>query len=312
MGNIKAQTNQFDKTSNKKTIPVIFSSDDNYAPYLAVIILSIAKNASQEYEYEFSVLETSISQSNKDKLQQIIIEYDNLTLQFINVQDIAKDNPFQTSTYFSVETFYRLYIPSLFPQYDKVIYLDVDMIVLDDIAKLFAIDIADAPIGATINLSSFDIFTKEESWRKYFFEELKLEYVEKYFQAGVMIMNLKKMRKDKDQQALIKFALSRKFKLVDQDVLNVYYKNKIYYIDQSWDVEWLMLHFSLEELERNFIGKPNLFEAFLSASKKPKIIHYDGAQKPWKHPEKTLAHHWWQYARQTPFYNEILLKNIPK
>ena len=65
------------------TIPVFFSSDDNYVPFLAVAITSLIKNASKKYNYDIIVLTTGISQANKRKIEKL--KEDNVNIKFVNV-----------------------------------------------------------------------------------------------------------------------------------------------------------------------------------------------------------------------------------
>ncbi len=300
-------------TNDLDFIPIVFSSDNNYAPYLSVIMLSIIKNCDTQKKYEFIVLETSIEAAEKDILLTMIREYNNFTLRFIRVSDYVDSKEFYTDTYFSIETYYRLYIPTLLKEYKKVIYLDVDMIVLDDISKLFEIELNGKTIGATINLSTIGLYNsdkitwKETNWKDYFDNVIKIKDPKRYFQAGVMVIDVEKMIANNDQEHLVEKALSFSHLLVDQDVLNSYYNGDVTLIDQVWDFEW---HFSFMDFQkiRDSLNDNALFAKLLQAMASFKIIHYDGILKPWKNTEYSLADIWWDYAKTSPFYDEILKK----
>ena len=112
-----------------KEIPIFFSTDDNYAPYLDVAIKSLIANASKAYEYRIIVLNTGLSEKSVNRVME------NRTCGFeIDFVDISREvekirKRLKNVYHFSIVTYYRLFIASLFPQYDKVVYLDCDLVV---------------------------------------------------------------------------------------------------------------------------------------------------------------------------------------
>ena len=132
----------------KKTVPIFFSSNDRYVPYLDVAIISIIENSSKENNYEITVLKTDVSEENQKKLLKHA--KDNVKIKFFDVNNIVE--PFKNTLpdvfYYSLAAYYRLFIESAFPEYDKAIYLDCDVVLLTDIAKLYDIDIGDNLVGA--------------------------------------------------------------------------------------------------------------------------------------------------------------------
>ena len=130
----------------------------------------------------------------------------------------------------------------------------------------------------------------------------------KYFNSGVLVMNLKKIRELNSTSKLINITLD-KLKTMwvgDQDVLNGFFYKDVKYIDTSWNIEWIVQlkikDWALEIDEKSYI-------AYKNALRNPKIIHYCDIYKPWKSPELELASIWWKYARMTDFYEEIIYKN---
>ena len=106
-----------------KEIPIFFSTDDNYIPYLDVAIASLIANASKEYNYRIIVLNTGLKEENisKVKLNErpgFVIDFIDISRQIENIK-----SRFKNVYHFSIVTYYRLFIASLFPQYDKIVYL---------------------------------------------------------------------------------------------------------------------------------------------------------------------------------------------
>ena len=120
-----------------KEIPIFFSTDDNYIPYLDVAVSSLIANASKEFNYRIIILNTGLNNANVDKIKQN--EREKFKIDFVDIStDVEKIKSKLKNVYhFSIVTYYRLFIASLFPQYGKVIYLDCDLVVLGDISELY-------------------------------------------------------------------------------------------------------------------------------------------------------------------------------
>ena len=131
-----------------KEIPIFFAVDDGYCPFLAVAIQSLIDNASAEYTYLIKILNTDISEENKRKIGKY--ERENVDIEFVDLNyyiQKVKDKLY-TRDYYSKTTYFRLFLPNLYPQYDKVLYLDSDIVILDDIAKLYNTDMGDNLVAA--------------------------------------------------------------------------------------------------------------------------------------------------------------------
>ena len=131
-----------------KEIPIFFSTDDNYIQFLDIAIKSLIENASKEYKYRIIVLNTGLNEDNVSKVMQN--EKEGFKIDFIDIsEELEKIKSRLKNVYhFSVVTYYRIFISSLFPQYDKVLYLDCDLVVLGDVSELYHIDLGDNILGA--------------------------------------------------------------------------------------------------------------------------------------------------------------------
>ena len=217
----------------------------------------------------------------------MIKTYENeyVNINFIDVSTQVKDllNTITLRKFYTYTTFYRLFIPRLFPQYDKALYLDSDIVVLNDISKLYNIDIKDNYLGATSDESV--LHTKP--FIDYVTKCLGFEDYTKYFNAGILIMNLKKLREEDFEGQFFDLANKYTFTVaLDQDYLNVICKNKIYYFDLSWD----KMPLDNVNYDENLIN----------------IIHYNLSMKPWRYDNVKYEEYFWKYAKNTPYYNKIL------
>ena len=117
-------------------IPVFFACDNNYFPYLTVTLKSMLANASKEYSYKIYVITTNLD----EKYEAMLSEFESPTVEISTVhlkEDLRKiTEKFHLRDYYSMETYYRFFIANLFPQYDKVLYLDCDIAFVGYIAEL--------------------------------------------------------------------------------------------------------------------------------------------------------------------------------
>ena len=269
---------------NEEVIPIFFACDDEYIPYMGVCLQSIIEHKSQDKLYVIKVLHTNISKKNQERIMKF--ENENISIEFVDLNYYVNKilDKLYTRDYYTNTTYFRLFIPNIYPQYKKGIYMDADTVVLDDIANLYDIDMGNNLIAGVTDgaVNTIPIFQ---------------EYVEKvvgmadwhnYFNAGLLLMNLDELRKfdfqDKFIHALdmIKFPVAQ-----DQDYLNRLCKGRVLIIDANWDV------------------MPCNSENHKDESK-IKLIHYNLADKPWHNDNVPFEKYFWDYAKRTEFYDEIL------
>ena len=129
--------------NNLEVIPIFFAVDDGYMPYLAVALESLIDNASKNYYYSIKILYTNISEDNKQKINKY--QRTNVNIEFVDLNyyiEKVKDKLY-TRDYYTKTTYFRLFIANLYPQYDKAIYLDSDIVVLGDISELYNVELGD-------------------------------------------------------------------------------------------------------------------------------------------------------------------------
>ena len=265
-----------------KEIPIFFSTDDNYIPYLDVAVSSLIANASKEFNYRIIILNTGLNESNIDKIKQN--EREKFKIDFVDISaDVEKIKSKLKNVYhFSIVTYYRLFIASLFPQYGKVIYLDCDLVVLGDISELYHTELGDNILGACPE--QFVQNTKE--FRAYAAEALGVD-PDGYVNAGVLLMNLAEFRKNRIEEKFVHLITEHDFDLLDPDqaYLNYLCFDKIQILSNGWNKEPIPLACE---------GKKN-------------IVHYALYKKPWQYDDVMDGEYFWHYAERSPFYEQILL-----
>lgn len=295
----------------ENNIPVIFSSDNNYAEYLGVCIKSLIANSSSYKNYDIFILDGGISSEHKTLINSMV--QNNISIRYIDVHPYINQYSkeiFYIDLHFSIATYYRFFLPEIFANFDKILYLDCDTVILEDVAKLYDENIDNYWLAATRDIEVIRSMHKAYKYNyQYFMEFLKLQDYHNYFQAGCMVLNLKAMRANNITDKLIKALKEIKTpKYVDQCIMNVVCQGKVKFIKQNWNYTW---HLPFVDKEfSSFIPEPYRTD-YLEAYKKPYIIHFTGMNmKPWENPSLDNAKYFWNYARKTPFYEEILYKNL--
>lgn len=280
-------------------IPIVFSANAKYAPYIAVTITSIMKNASKNREYRFYILYTELPITTILRLEDINGE--NYKTKCVNVQEFCKDGMY-SSAYFSIEMYYRIMIPEIFTQYDKVLYLDCDIVAVHDVSELYDVDLGDNLIGAVRNLM-------HDKMKKYINLSLGLD-TDKYINSGVILFNCKQCRKEHYTDESFKLLVKRQdFRYPDQDLINMMSIDRIYYLNPRWNFTWHYRHLQESknlELHLNDEDLANFYEY----EKNPYLIHYTGEVKPWNNVNKYLSDYFWKYAAESNFYNLFLNRLI--
>lgn len=289
----------------KRVIPVVLAADDNYVPMLTTTIYSMLSNASSSYFYDVVVFERNILPSRKSMMTEFFSSFKNASVRFVDVSSYIQEyNLVTNNEHISLETYYRFLIQELLPFYDKVLYLDSDLVIEGDVAELYRTKMGDNLIAAARDVDYLgNLNMKNGDRMRYTKEVLKLRDPYGYFQAGVLVLNTKALRTFKNVDEWLSIASGSEFIYDDQDILNAYCQGRVVYLDNAWNV----MNDCGGRIENVFSFAPaEVYDAYLSARRKPKVVHYAGFEKPWKTFRCDESERYWRYARQTPFYEELL------
>lgn len=292
---------------SRNNIPIVFSSDDNYVPILATAVKSIADFSTKNNNYDIVILHQDITKDNQSKLIKEF-ESESLSIRFVNVKKFFEDRHLITPAHFTIEIYFRLAMQDVMQEYDKVVYLDSDLVVNKDIAELYFTPLGDNLIAAVQDVDSAGCYKGFDPKRKEYFENvLKLQDPYSYFNSGVIVMNLNKFRHDFTSEYIIKLAENEDYIFPDQDVLNILCENKVLYLDERWNT--LINHKSRDNsrLEVARLAPHKIYNNYLKARKDPWIIHFAGYQKPWKYRQCDMSEYFWRFARETSFYEQLML-----
>ncbi len=262
-------------------IPIFFAADDNYAPFLGVALHSLIENASPEYQYNIHILTEGLSDKNMSRLSAYNSE--NVIIIFNNVAEGIKamSERIHVRDYYTKATYYRFLIADMFPDYDRGLYLDCDIVVNGDVSELFNCNLGNNLVAAMNEevMLAYDVYGT---------------YVEKvlgvdrnvYFNAGILVLNLDMFRKVDIQARLLEIMSEYTFTVTqDEDYLNVLCHGNVLLLPQRWN--------------------KNSFPGCEDENDHAKIVHYKINWKPWHYDGVGYEKDFWEYAARTEYYDDI-------
>ena len=280
------------KTEENKIIPVFFNADDNYAVPTYITIYSMMFNLRSKAEiYAFILASGDFSEKSKALLNSLCDKFDNLKIRIIST-DGEYEGIDINQEWISSASLYRLEIPRIAEsiteiQIDKCIYLDSDLIVEGNIAKLFKIDISNYYVAGVAD--RLQINKKYKKHRK----GLGLPSTKRYINSGVMLINVKAINESEGlREKLESEGFNANYKFKDQDAINVVLYEGIKIIPIKYNASPVIVS-RRDEPTCKLYGKKKLE----SARKNPVIVHYITRSKPWKYRTEFMAQRWWKYVR---------------
>jgi lipopolysaccharide biosynthesis glycosyltransferase len=245
-------------------IHLVTATNNDYSKYLVVMLFSLIKNKKSDHPLVIYVLERELSLENKELIRRIILQ-NNIEIKFVNMNE-SQFKDVRISGHISMETYFRIRIPELLSRdIKKVLYLDCDMIIHDDITRLWETNIDDYFLAAV-----------EDPLGYYRFEDLSITN-NRYFNAGVLLINLKKWRENSISQRVSDYIHDNLSKIYwwDQDALNAILFDKWLMLEMKWNYQ----PFSRIQLDN------------------PSIIHFTSPIKPWN-GDPPLKEYYFFYANQ--------------
>ncbi|MDO4742325.1 MAG: glycosyltransferase family 8 protein [Candidatus Saccharibacteria bacterium] len=270
-----------------KVVPVFLTINNAYAPYAAVAIRSITKHADPKRYYRIVVLHDGISLPNLIRLRNLVTR--NCAIQFkrithsLYLKAIVKycSKEKGAGDFFSSAVYYyRFFIPRLFPMYEKAVYIDSDTVLLGDIGELFDKEMNEEEVILAMVDPKVSVMPE---FRSYVDNAVGVPH-EEYVNDGVMLMDLKKMRKIHYLTRLVSIIDKYDADLVapDQDYANVILRGRIGHFGSEWNAE------PREDLP-----------------KETKLVHFNLFNKPWHYKNVPAEKIFWNAARGTGFYGDL-------
>lgn len=263
------------------SFPIFLASNNTYAPLLATAMMSIAENTSGSIA--FHILGDKISARAMRALHRLAARY-GVPLKFDSV-DLSLFQNCTTGWFKTPITYARYLISDMFPEYDRALYVDADMIFMADVLDIPKLAPQDALLAACNDMGIANFVNAEKHKTT-----LGISPHHTYFNAGLLLINCARWRKDRVAAALLDIAetKSRILKCPSQDPLNIYFSPNRYFL-----------------LPQKFNYMPSFGSSHCRPAEQPFVIHFT-ERKPWGHPHDPYADVYWKYAMRTPF----LLENV--
>lgn len=271
---------------NNKVVPVFLTINSGYAPYAAAAIHSLTQRVNKKRYYRVIILHDGLNLANRVRLRNLVT--DNVAIQFKKISNslylkaiikYCSRRKGAGDFFSSAVYYYRFFIPRLFPMYDKCVYIDSDTILRGDIGELFDTDLDGNAMAAMVD-PKVDVIPE---FRAYVNKAVGVPYQD-YCNSGVLVMNMKALRKMKYLTALVDTINKYDADLVapDQDYMNVILRGKILHLDSKWNME------PVEELPKD-----------------TKLVHFNLFNKPWHYKNVPQEKIFWNAARGTGFYGDL-------
>ncbi len=284
-----------DKAAEK--IHIVFASDSNYAQHAAVAMTSILTNMEAPERAAFYLLDDEVEPAVRRKMQGTV-EHFGSELSFIPVDASAFSELF-VSGQLSRTAYFRLEMGTLLPEtVQKAIYLDCDLLVKEDIQKLWNHDMQGHPLAAVPDLG---IMASSKDWKKKQ-RELGLKQEDLYFNSGVLMVDLKQWREQDYGRRVEQLAHDNAYQHHDQDALNKAFYGNWQPLPLRWNVIPPVWNMFAKILLRTRFRK-----AALEARRDIAILHYAGGYKPWEyeiHPG--FNEYYYELLERTEFRDAVM------
>lgn len=261
-------------------ITAVIVTDDNYAQHLGVTLTSLFENKRSSQPLKTYLISNGLKPENHERLKRIFERYQSVCV-FLDI-DTKKFAHLSVKNHMSHAAYYKISIPELI-QEEKVIFLDCDLVIQEDISDFWNVDIKDYHLAAVENPD----FNR--------FDQLRIPVGSRTFNSGVMLLNLKAWRENNIPEKVMEFLVSNSHKtaLHDQDGFNSVLYDKWLSVAPKWNQQTKF--FSMKLNESSFSQ-----EEWHEALKRPAIIHFTTSSKPWQytniHPFKA---EYYKYLKMT-------------
>ena len=284
------------------SIPMAMALDENYVYPTVVSITSAMENSNRKSKYDFYIMHTpDLSEESKRILKSLQEKYEDCSITLINMQNSF--NSAHTDSRISTPAYYRLALSDLLPDLDKIIWMDSDTLTLQDLTEMFNVD-----MEGYCYKGFLDFKWCSEHLRRSF-----NVYTNHFICDGLMVVNLKELRKENAVKKFEDFIAKNNDKLEqhDQTCVNTVFADKIGILPAKFGLwNWFNLELAMNYPE-NHLDAPDKYTAkeMANAQQHPGVLHC--VHKPWVFPEcAKYSEKWWQYAEKTDIFDKIKKKYL--
>lgn len=279
---------------------VVYITDENYAMPTCVSIISLLCSNTKKNHFQIYVLMDNTSRKTKQKFEMLQDKYVICNFIDINSNKYKQIVDICTNTYVTKTALFKFDIANILNGIDKVLYLDGDILIRKDISELFEIDLSDYYLAAVDDMGD----TLNEKGESELAQRIGVEKG-RYFNSGVMLLNLDKMRKEQIGGKLLKFRSEQTNYFMDQDAFNKIMGMKRFILPYQYNFRTALFdNYLMDEISSVFFGgKYNSVEECLCDQA---IIHMTARYKPWKYKIPWISDLFLYYYNKSPYRNYAL------
>lgn len=279
-------------------IQCVFSIDDNYCQHLGVTLASLAHNNPGNL-FTAHVIRNALSATNEAKLRELLAALPNFEARFYHF-DTTPYAHFRLDGHISLASYFRLFLTDILPpDIDRVLYLDADIAILDDVRPLWDCRLDGALIGAVEDAfaNSPTLFSNSAEAQPTSNERLGLPAEHTYFNAGILVIDLAAWRRNDLLPTFVKYVEANHgvLRFHDQDAMNAVLSGRVKYLPHDWNFQ---AKTTASDMAR--IGVP--IEDFERMRRNPHIVHWTSSRKPWFYGHQVpYEAEYLRYLRLTPW-----------
>jgi lipopolysaccharide biosynthesis glycosyltransferase len=295
--------------TKERNIAIAMCLSEEYAVFGAVLMHSIMEHANLQDYYDFIILENGIPPVSQKQLSDSLVHYPNVSIRYVGITSVLAAYHLPYILHLSSATYGRFLTIEYLKNYSKVLYLDSDIVLADDVAVLFRTELGGAYVGAVRDTGSAGwCCMANRKTLKYLQDTLQLKNPFDYFNGGVLLMNIDSLRADHSAKELLLMAERGKWQWMDQDVLNYVCNGKVFFLPQEWNV---IAHAGsqVKNPPENYL--PGWLKSeYLLAKEHPRLIHWAGHSTPCFHTDSEFSDYFWNIARRSSYYEQLLGKMV--
>lgn len=284
-------------------MPVVFISSNAWAVAAAVTLQSILDHYKGEDPLKIYIFSADMTKENADRF--ISYSSENISVEVVEVDDSMFEQFRVEGYYVPPISFVKARLAELLPQYDRIIYLDIDLIIKKDISPLMTVDIDDYYLAGIADMTAMVTL----QWHK------RLKRM-RYVNAGVLVLNAKKMREENSYQKCIDAKIAHpEYQCYEQDTFNDVFDDEVKFLPLEWNVMTYNLilspytQYSMNQIN-SFYGTE--YKTFQELEDNAAIIHLTNEYKPWEYEDCYMSEEWISLYKRSKFAEQPLnLKKKP-
>ena len=273
-----------------KAIPLVFITDDTYSLPTGVAIMSAIQSKKAETKYDISIITYQVSSENKERLLRQAAP--NVTIRLIEAANVDIDDYREQGYYVSPSSLLKFSIPDFLPDVKKVLYLDGDILVKQDLTELFEMPLKKTYAAGVRDMAG-EVIAR-------FHDKLSLD---RYLNSGMMLLNLDLMRRDDLTNRLYRTKKEHpEYQCMDQDVFNDVFRGNITWLPPKYNLMFANLagiHLPIEDVNRFYGTGYDSYEEMIDDAC---IIHLTNERKPWLYRYTFFAQDWRQIYQKSSFH----------